>query len=93
MCGIAGFLQVNKIESPENKLQRMTTALAHRGPDGHGCYFDGPVALGHRRLSILDISDAGHQPMSDADQNYVVTYNGEFQKIKRRNHQGNWISI
>ncbi|WP_420547703.1 asparagine synthase (glutamine-hydrolyzing) [Curvivirga sp.] len=82
MCGIAGFLFSEGLKNSEAILRGMTTALAHRGPDGHGQYLDGPVALGHRRLSILDISEAGHQPMADSDEEYVVTYNGEIYNFK-----------
>jgi asparagine synthase (glutamine-hydrolysing) len=55
----------------------MTTAVAHRGPDGQGFYTDGPLALGHRRLAIVDLSDDARQPMSYADGRYVIVYNGE----------------
>jgi asparagine synthase (glutamine-hydrolysing) len=55
----------------------MTDAVAHRGPDGEGFFVDSFVGLGHRRLSIIDLSPAGHQPMISADGQYVLTYNGE----------------
>jgi len=55
----------------------MTSTIAHRGPDGEGIYVDGPVALGNRRLAILDLSSAGHQPMAGDRGTVVVTYNGE----------------
>ena len=57
----------------------MNTSLAHRGPDDHGVWVDtdAPVALTHRRLSIVDLSPAGHQPMLSADGRFVITYNGE----------------
>ncbi len=58
-------------------LRRMTDAIKHRGPDGEGHYVDGPVGLGHRRLSIIDLSPAGHQPMITRDGRYVISYNGE----------------
>ncbi len=55
----------------------MTDAIAHRGPDGEGHYIDGPLALGHRRLAIIDLSEAGHQPMATEDGRFVIAYNGE----------------
>lgn len=55
----------------------MTSSLFHRGPDDSGIYLDGPVGMGFRRLSILDLSEAGHQPMVSADQQYVLVFNGE----------------
>src|SRR6516165_9855695 len=76
MCGIAGF--VNRAGQPADReiAERMTRALAHRGPDGEGFYCEGPVALGHRRLSIVDV-EGGAQPMSNEDGSIWVTYNGE----------------
>jgi asparagine synthase (glutamine-hydrolysing) len=55
----------------------MTDAIAHRGPDGEGHYIDGPLGLGHRRLAIIDLSAAGHQPMATEDGRFVIAYNGE----------------
>jgi asparagine synthase (glutamine-hydrolysing) len=78
MCGISGF--VNRDESrPADRalLKRMTDVIAHRGPDGSGAYLDGPCALGHRRLSIVDLSEAGGQPMANEDNSIHVTFNGE----------------
>src|SRR6516165_9391720 len=76
MCGIAGF--VNPAGQPADRAiaERMTLALAHRGPDGDGIYCAGPAALGHRRLSIIDVA-GGAQPMSNEDGTVWVTYNGE----------------
>jgi asparagine synthase (glutamine-hydrolysing) len=60
----------------------MTDAVAHRGPDGEGFYTDGAVGLGHRRLAIIDLSPAGHQPMLTADTRYALTYNGEIYNFR-----------
>jgi len=77
MCGIAGLLSLDGSHPDASVIKRMTDAIAHRGPDGEGQYLDGPVALGNRRLAIIDLSDAGAQPMSNEDGEVVVTYNGE----------------
>jgi asparagine synthase (glutamine-hydrolysing) len=77
MCGIAGIWDFSGRAVDPADLRRMTDALAHRGPDDQGQWTDGPVGLGHRRLSILDLSASGHQPMADPSGRYVVTYNGE----------------
>ena len=78
MCGIAGIVSLNAPVERE-RIDRLTDALVHRGPDGRGTWLsdDFRVALGHRRLSILDVSDAGKQPMEDAEGRFVITYNGE----------------
>ena len=67
MCGIAGIYHFDGTPASPVTLKAMTDALVHRGPDGEGQFTDGPVALGHRRLSIIDLSDAAHQPMPSAD--------------------------
>ena len=77
MCGIAGLLHTDAEPVPAVTLRRMTDAIAHRGPDGEGQWVEGSVGLGHRRLAIIDLSAAGHQPMVSADHRYVLTYNGE----------------
>ena len=76
MCGIAGFVNADGAPADPEILARMTAAVRHRGPDGDGFYCRGPVALGHRRLSILDIA-GGAQPMASDDGSVVLTYNGE----------------
>lgn len=66
-------------------LKGMTNAIAHRGPDGEGHYCDGALGLGHRRLSILDLTDSARQPMETLDGRFVITFNGEiynFQQLK-----------
>jgi asparagine synthase (glutamine-hydrolysing) len=77
MCGIAGIFNRNGEPVSQVILRKMTDAIAHRGPDGEGFYVDSFLGLGHRRLAILDLSPAGHQPMATEEGNYVVTYNGE----------------
>ena len=91
MCGLAGFLHV-KAEWPHGDLamaaKKMATALWHRGPDDEGVWVDqqAGIALGFRRLSILDLSPQGHQPMISFDGRYVIVFNGEIynhQKLRR----------
>ncbi|MBN1292895.1 MAG: asparagine synthase (glutamine-hydrolyzing) [Candidatus Latescibacteria bacterium] len=82
MCGIAGIFNLGgETVSPES-LRRMTKAIAHRGPDGEGFFTDSFIGLGHRRLSVLDLSPAGHQPMRTPDNQLVLTYNGEIYNFK-----------
>ena len=76
MCGIAGFVNRVGLRADRGIVERMTATLAHRGPDGDGFYCDGPAALGHRRLSIIDVA-GGAQPMSNEDNTIWVSYNGE----------------
>lgn len=80
MCGIVGFNFKN-----EKLVKEAAELLNHRGPDQEGFYIDEQVSLGHKRLSILDLSEKGKQPMSSADNNYVIVFNGEvynFQEIR-----------
>jgi len=79
MCGIAGLLIPGSSDADGITviLQNMTRSLAHRGPDAEGYWTEGAVALGHRRLSILDLSDAGAQPMRSESGRYVIVFNGE----------------
>ncbi len=76
MCGIAGVLRQDGARVDETLLGRMTNVLAHRGPDGAGVVVDGPAGIGHRRLSIIDLSTGG-QPMVADDGAVCITYNGE----------------
>ena len=81
MCGISGFSWQD-----EALVGKMTQTLAHRGPDDYGVYTDAGVSLGHRRLSIIDLSKHGHQPMSNADGTVWLSYNGEiynFPELRR----------
>ncbi|BBD62249.1 asparagine synthase (glutamine-hydrolysing) [Nostoc sp. HK-01] len=77
MCGIAGILNLDGDSVSPVILKKMTDAIAHRGPDGEGQYIDNCLGLGHRRLAIIDLSPAGHQPMSTIDGQLIMTYNGE----------------
>ncbi|MFZ5997975.1 MAG: asparagine synthase (glutamine-hydrolyzing) [Nitrospirota bacterium] len=79
MCGITGFLTKEYNFNWDECLQLMTTSIVHRGPDDVGQWIDkdAGVALGHRRLSILDLSPAGHQPMHSVSGRYVIVFNGE----------------
>ena len=77
MCGIVGVLQLTDAAAEDINLTPMLDAIAHRGPDGQGQYADGPVLLGHRRLSIIDLSEAGAQPMPNEDGSVVLSFNGE----------------
>jgi len=77
MCGIAGTLNLAGAPAQLAILQRMTDAIAHRGPDGEGHHTDGPLGFGHRRLAIIDLSPAGRQPMATEDGRFLLTYNGE----------------
>ena len=76
MCGICGFINLSGEPASAEILHRMNAKIAHRGPDDSGEFFDGVVALGHRRLSIIDLTH-GHQPMASADSRFRMVYNGE----------------
>src|SRR5918994_5903821 len=104
MCGIVGFRQSNGRSILPRHFARMVDSLSHRGPDGSGAFLwdgsnmpigsaDAPatVGLGHRRLSILDLSTRGAQPMVSPDGNVVLTYNGElynFASLKEELERG-----
>jgi asparagine synthase (glutamine-hydrolysing) len=79
MCGIAGIWHLDGTAVTEQKLKTFTDSMANRGPDGSGYAFleNNTLGLGHRRLSILDLSDLGKQPMASEDGRYTITYNGE----------------
>ncbi|MDD5259605.1 MAG: asparagine synthase (glutamine-hydrolyzing) [bacterium] len=77
MCGIAGVFNLNGEPCSPAVLRKMTDVLSHRGPDGEGFYTDTFVGLGHRRLAIIDLSPAAHQPMVTPNGRFAISYNGE----------------
>jgi len=86
MCGIVGIFNLNGEPVSPVQLRKMTDVIAHRGPDGEGFYLDSFIGLGHRRLAIIDLSLAGHQPMITEDKQFAITYNGEiynFQELRK----------
>ena len=77
MCGIAGLIRRHQQPVSETELKQMTDAIIHRGPDGEGHWIDRNIGIGHRRLSIIDLSDKAAQPMISQTGRYVLSYNGE----------------
>jgi len=79
MCGIAGIVDLAGAPVEQGAIEQLSQLIAHRGPDGAGFWFsdDKSIALGHRRLAIIDPGEGGHQPMVSSDGNYVIVYNGE----------------
>ncbi len=85
MCGIAGWYGSKNLQNAPELLKAMLSTIVHRGPDEEGQYFEGPVALGIRRLSIMDVK-GGRQPISNEDQTVRVVLNGEiynFPELRR----------
>jgi asparagine synthase (glutamine-hydrolysing) len=82
MCGIAGLIHLNGEPVSPVILKKMTDAIAHRGPDGEGQWIEGNVGIGHRRLAIIDLTPAGHQPMVNVDHRFVLSYNGEIYNFR-----------
>lgn len=85
MCGITGLVNLQGYDISPSLLKTMTHAIKHRGPDGEGNWINKNIGLGHRRLSILDLSDNAKQPMASSDGNFILSYNGEiynFQELR-----------
>lgn len=83
MCGINGILHLQTQKKVDERLlTKMRDSLEHRGPDDKGLFIENNIGLGHRRLSVLDVSSAGHQPFFSDDGRYVMTYNGEIYNFK-----------
>ena len=96
MCGIAGFWQVKRRAAvPAETLTQMGSAIRHRGPDDSGTFYDSASGIGlvHRRLSIIDLSSAGHQPMASHSGRYTIIFNGEvynFEEIRAELGTSSW---
>ncbi len=89
MCGICGIRQLDSTAGgfEEQLIGRMTDTMAHRGPNDRGVWQNRHIALGHRRLSVIDLSPNGHQPMGNEDGSVQIVYNGEvynFRELKER---------
>ncbi len=87
MCGICGILDKSKRQNYDQAIEKMCDAIAHRGRDDSGIYTNENISLGHRRLAIIDLSQAGHQPMVSDCKRYVIVYNGEvynFGEIRKK---------
>lgn len=82
MCGIAAIFKHQPLPEADDLIRRMTDCLQHRGPDADGYYTDERVSLGHRRLSIIDLSELGRQPMWDDTGRYALVYNGEIYNFR-----------
>ena len=93
MCGITGILDFGR-QADARIVAAMRDALAHRGPDDSGLHVDGPIGLGHRRLSIIDLSRAASQPMHSPDRRWTIVYNGEiynFRELKAELEREGWV--
>lgn len=89
MCGICGIMKLGRTDSGlrNGLIDRMTETLAHRGPNDRGTWCDDRIELGHRRLSVIDLSEAGRQPMGNEDSSIQIVYNGEvynFRELKKK---------
>jgi asparagine synthase (glutamine-hydrolysing) len=82
MCGIAGYLNLDGAPASSEIIKKMTNAIVHRGPDGFGHWDDGSIALGHRRLAIIDLTEHARQPMQTLDGRFTITYNGEIYNFR-----------
>ncbi|MCW3082850.1 MAG: asparagine synthase, glutamine-hydrolyzing [Bacteroidetes bacterium] len=82
MCGINGIYGLEDVKIAGEKVSAMNDKMRHRGPDDAGIFTDEKIALGHRRLSVIDLSAAGHQPMRSYDGRYQIVYNGELYNYK-----------
>src|SRR4030095_13040609 len=87
MCGLSGIVSFQQKQIDPSVIRRMSDCMAHRGPDADGFYIKDEIALGHRRLSIIDLSTTANQPLYDASGRYVLIFNGEiynFLEVKKQ---------
>ena len=82
MCGIVGQFNFNNKAVKETDILNMSKKIQHRGPDDMGTFVHENMGLGHTRLSVIDLSKNGHQPMSDSSKRFWITYNGEIYNFK-----------
>lgn len=83
MCGIAGIVMQDSSNSADSLLvEQMADSMAHRGTDARGIWAKGPVALGHRRLKITDLSYRAAQPMRTSDDRFLIVFNGEIYNFR-----------
>ena len=82
MCGIAGLINLKGDSISPDLIKIMTDAISHRGPDGEGYWVDKNIGFGHRRLSIIDLSDHGKQPMISENRRFIFIYNGEIYNFR-----------
>ena len=87
MCGICGELRFDGQAPGRETLEVMTARLARRGPDASGHYFAGPIALGHRRLAVIDLSERSNQPMVDEALGLVLVFNGTIYNYRELREQ------
>ena len=90
MCGIAGVWTPSAFSDTtelETRLGAMAATLVHRGPDDSGVWTNGKVGCSHRRLSIIDLTKSGHQPMHDSSGNYHIVFNGEIYNFQSLRHE------
>jgi asparagine synthase (glutamine-hydrolysing) len=93
VCGINGIIYLKTKSDFGEKVRKMNDALAHRGPDDQGVFSEPGIALGHRRLSIIDLSAAGHQPMNFANDRFTIVYNGELYNFRELREELKEISF
>jgi len=93
MCGIVGRLNFNGKPIKRAEIEKMAQAIRHRGPDNQGVYIKGQVGLGNRRLSIIDLSSAGNQPVFNENKSVVLVFNGEiynYQELREKLNKLPW---